>query len=313
MTGMLAGASIAVVERFSASRFWNDVRRFNANVAMGIFSMIPILMNQPPGPDDRNHPLRAFYLGKSVLDGAFYERFGVRSVETYTSTEVGIGTGSPYGQWRTGSCGRANDEMFDVALVDEEDREVEVGECGQLALRPKLPYVITPGYYNFPKATADTFRNLWFHTGDRAMKDEDGYYYFVDRIKDCIRRRGENISAFEVEQALNSHPDVVECAAIGVPSELEEEEVKVAVVMQDHAEIQAEELLAHCFERLPSFMVPRYMEFVRELPKTPIGKLAKHELRTRGDCGITRHTWDLEEGIIRLLNEGARRSTGGKI
>jgi carnitine-CoA ligase len=256
--------------------------------------MIPILMKQPPTPADRDHPLRAFYLGKSVLDETFQQRFGVRCVETYTSTEVGIGTGSPYGQWRSGSCGQVNDATLDVRIVDESDRELGPGEPGELVVRPKQPFVITPGYYKFPQATTDACRNLWFHTGDRAYRDADGYFYFVDRIKECIRRRGENISAFEVEQAVNSHPDVLESAAFGVPSELEEEEVKVSVVVQGRAVLAPAELVEHCRQRLPSFMVPRFVEFVQELPKTPIGKLARHELRAQGDCGITARTWDRE-------------------
>lgn len=298
MTAMLAGASIAIVERFSASRFWEDVRRFHANVAMGIFSMIPILLKKPPSPDDKNHSLRAFYLGKSVLDEAFRTRFGVRSVETYTSTEAGIGTASPYSQWRVGSCGQANDTTYEVKVVDEWDREVAPGEPGELVLRPKRPFVLTPGYYNYPQATIETYRNAWFHTGDLAYQDKEGYFYFVERIKDSIRRRGENISAFELEQAVNSHTAVLESAAFGVPSELEEEEVKLAVVLRPGHSLSPEELVAHCKEHLPDFMVPRYIEFMDELPKTPIGKLAKHELRAQGDHGLTGQTWDQEKAGI---------------
>lgn len=292
MTALLGNLSIAIVERFSASRFWEDVRRFRANVAMGIFSMIPILMKKPPTPEDKDHPLRAFYLGKSILDEQFRRRFGVRSVETYTSTEVGIGTGSPYGQWRAGSCGQVNAATCEVKIFDELDRELGPGEPGELVVRPKRSFVITPGYYNFPKATIDAYRNAWFHTGDRAYCDEDGYFHFVERIKESIRRKGENISVFEVEQAINSHPLVLECAAFGVPSELEEEELKVAVVLQERAKLDAMELASYSQERLPSFMVPRYIEFVHELPKTPIGKIARHELQKQGDHGITPHTWD---------------------
>jgi len=294
MAALLMGASIAIVERFSASRFWDDVRRFGANVAMGIFSMVPILLKAPPAPDDRDHPLRAFYMGKSVQDEAFHARFGVRSVETYTSTEVGIGTGSPYGRWRVGSCGQVNEATCDVRVVDEHDREVGPGEPGELVVRPRRPFVMMQGYYGFPQATAEAFRNLWFHTGDRGYRDADGYFHFIERIKDVIRRRGENISAFEVEQAVNAHEAVLECAAFGVPSELEEDEIKVAVVLCPGAELDPQSLAAHCRERLPGFMVPRYVEFVGELPKSAIGKLAKHELRARGDHGITPHTWDLE-------------------
>jgi carnitine-CoA ligase len=292
MMALLAGSPIAVVERFSASRFWDDVRAFGATQAMGVFDMIPILMNRPPSPDDRNHPLRRFYMGKSVLDAPLFERFGVHAVETYTSTEVGIGTASPFGEWRLGSCGVTNSERHEVTIVDAEDREVGPGEPGEIVLRPKQPYVITTGYYNYPQVSAETFRNMWFHTGDRAYRDEDGYFYFVDRIKDAIRRGGENISAFELEQSVNAHPAVLESAAFGVPSELEEEEVKVAVVLQPRTDLDPAELAAYCRDRLPRFMVPRYIEFVDELPRTGTGKIAKHVLRKEGDGGITDRTWD---------------------
>lgn len=292
MMALLAGSPIAVVERFSASRFWDDVRAFGATQAMGVFDMIPILLNRPPSPDDRKHPLRRFYMGKSSLDEALFNRFGVHAVETYTSTEVGIGTASPFGEWRIGSCGVVNHERHEVIIVDEADREVGPGEAGEIVVRPKQPYVITTGYYNFPQVTAETFRNLWFHTGDRAYRDEDGYFYFVDRIKDSIRRGGENISAFEVERSINGHPAVFESAAFGVPSELEEEELKVAVVLQPGADLDPAELVAHCRDRLPGFMVPRYVEFVDELPRTGTGKVAKHVLRKAGDSGMTGRTWD---------------------
>lgn len=292
MMALLAGSPIAVVERFSASRFWDDVRAFDAVHAIGIFDVIPILMNQPACSCDRDHPLRRFYMGKSALDEAFYERFGVHAVETYSSTEVGIGTGSPYGEWRAGSCGRANDERYEVRIVDEQCRELGPGEHGELVLRPKQPYVITSGYYNYPQVTAEAFRNLWFHTGDRAYRDEDGYFFFVNRIKDSIRRKGENISAFEVECVVNDHPDVLESAAFGVPSELQEEEVKVAVVLQAHAEPDPEALISHCRDQLPGFMVPRYVEFVDELPRTGTNKIAKHRLKEEGNSGITERTWD---------------------
>ncbi|MGH3741440.1 MAG: AMP-binding protein [Micromonosporaceae bacterium] len=296
MSALLGGGSIAIVEKFSASRFWDDVRHFDAQVAMSVFSMIPILLNQPVTPRDADHPLEMFYMGKSALDLPMRERFGVRSVETYTSTEAGIGTGSPYGQWRLGSCGTVNEERFHAAVVDEHDREVAPGEPGELVLRPKQPYVITTGYYGAPEATAECFRNMWFHTGDRVWRDADGYFYFLDRMKDSIRRRGENISAFDLECEVNLHPAVLECAAIGVPSELEDEDVKLAVVLRPGAKLAPEELAAFCEEKLPRFMVPRYLEFLDELPRTPTDKVAKYRLRAEGEAGITPGTWDREAG-----------------
>ncbi|HEU0128737.1 MAG TPA: AMP-binding protein [Pseudonocardiaceae bacterium] len=279
MSALLSGGSIAIVERFSASRFWDDVRHFDAQVAMSVFSMIPILLKAPPTPRDKQHPLESFYMGKSALDAPLRDRFGVRAVETYTSTEVGIATASPYGQWRLGSCGQAHTERFNVAVVDERDHEVAPGQAGELVVRPKQPYVITTGYYNRPEVTAHCFRNLWFHTSDRVWRDDDGYFYFLDRMADAIRRRGENISAFDIECRVNTHPAVLECAAYGVPSELEEEEVKLAVVLRPGATLDAEELTAYCAEQLPDFMVPRYVEFLDDLPRTATDKIAKYQLR----------------------------------
>lgn len=294
LSALLSGGSIAIVDKFHASTFWDDVRRFDAAVAMSVFSMIPILLNSDPKPDDRDHPLEMFYMGKSSLDAPMRERFGVRSVETYTSTEAGIATGSPYGEWRTGSCGTAHDERFEVAVVDSHDREVGNGEPGELVLRPRQPFVITTGYYGAPDATAECFRNMWFHTGDRVWRDDDGYFYFLDRMKDSIRRRGENISAFDLECEVNLHPAVLECAAIGVPSELEDEDVKLAVVRRPGGQLSHEELIEFCQEKLPRYMVPRYLEFVDDLPRTPTDKVAKYRLREAGDHGITATTWDRE-------------------
>lgn len=294
LSALLSGGSIAIVDRFHASRFWDDVRHFDAQVVLGVFSMIPILLNQSPTPRDKDHPLETFYMGKSILDQPLRERFGVRAVETYTSTEVGIATACHYGEWKLGSCGRAHDERFELAVVDERDLEVEPGEAGELVVRPKQPFVMTTGYYNSPDATAERFRNMWFHTGDRVWRDEDGYFYFLDRMSDCIRRRGENISAFDLECEVNLHPAVLESAAIGVPSELEEEDVKLAVVLRPDATLEPADLVNFCEERLPRYMVPRYVEFVDALPRTPTDKVAKYRLRAEGDHGITPDTWDRE-------------------
>ena len=306
-SALLGGSAIAIVERFSASRFWDDVRRFEAKVALSVFAMLPILLNRPPSPSDRDHPLEVFYTGKSALDSAFSRRFGVRSVEAYTSTEGGVPLASPFGRWREGSCGKANDKRFDVAVVDEWDREVPIGSAGELVLRPKQPYVITTGYYERFDATARAFRNMWFHTGDRVRQDADGYFYFVDRMADGIRRRGENISAFDIELEVNTHPGVEECAVIAVPAEVGEDDVKLVVVTRPPAKLTHDEVIDFCRVKLPGFMVPRYVEFVPELPRTPTDKIAKHELRAAGDRGLTSQTWDRERrAFVPLAAELAR-------
>lgn len=305
LAALVSGTSVAIVERFSASRFWDDIRRFDAQTAMGVFAMIPILLNRPELPDDRDNPLETFYMGKSSLDAAFFQRFGAHTPETYTSTEAGIATASPYGEWRVGSMGQANHERFEVAVVDEHDRRLLVDEPGELVLRPRQPHVITGGYYGFHDVTAECFRNLWFHTGDRVRVDEDGYYYFLDRMKDSIRRRGESISAFDLECEVNLHPSVLECAAIGVPSELEDEDVKVVAVVRPGAELDEAELAEYVADRLPRFMVPRYIELVDELPRTPTDKIAKHRLREMGHHGLTPTTWDGEAAPVAGDEPGA--------
>ncbi|MGD3112425.1 AMP-binding protein [Streptomyces sp. YGL11-2] len=282
LSALLSGSPLAVADRFHVSRFWDDVRYFGAQVALSVFSMIPMLLNQEPTKDDRNHPLDVFYMGKSALDKPLRDRFGVRSAECYTSTEAGIATGSPYGEWRLGSCGQAHHERFEAAVVDELDRQVGPGEPGELVLRPRQPHIITGGYYGAPEATAHCFRNMWFHTGDRVWRDGDGYFYFLDRMKDAIRRRGENISAFDLECEVNLHPAVLECAAVGVPSELEEEDVKLFAVARPGSGLDADELREFCHKRLPRHMVPRYVEFLDELPRTATDKVAKHLLRPGG-------------------------------
>lgn len=306
VAALLADSRIAIVERFSASRFWDDVRRFRATVAHGIFSMIPILLSQPASAGDRDHTLRCFWLGQSAMDQAFAQRFGTRVVETYGSTEVGIAIGSPYGQWRTGSCGQVNAETYDVKLFDEGDSEAPQGATGEIVVRPRKPFAILGGYYNFPQATLEAFRNLWFHTGDLAYADRDGYFFFVDRKKDAIRRRGENIAAFDVERVINGHPAVAESAVIAVPSELGEDEVKACVVLKPGATLDPPELLAWCEPRMASFMVPRFVEFTRELPKTPTEKVEKYKLRSEGDRGITPATWDREQTEHRSARDRKR-------
>jgi crotonobetaine/carnitine-CoA ligase len=174
-----------------------------------------------------------------------------------------------------------------VRLVDERDVEVPVGEVGEIALRPRYPGLVTPGYLNKPEATVETFRNLWFHTGDLADRDEDGFYYFRDRKKDAIRRRGENVSSWEVEQVLREHPAVAEAAALPYPSPLGEDDVRVVVSLRDGARLTPPELVEFCMSRMPDFMVPRYVEVRDELPRTPTGRIEKYRLRSEGlaeDC-----------------------------
>lgn len=281
---IINGGRIAFAPRFSASRFWDDVRHYQADVAHGIFSMVPILMKQPPRPDDADQPARRFYFAK--VDPAFEARFNCRIVEVYGATETGVVAMTPPGGTRkVDSCGLPNAATFDVMLADENDDPVPIGEVGEILVRPKRPFAMLTAYYNSPEATVDAFRNLWFHTGDNARADEDGYLYFVDRKKDAIRRRGENISSSEVEAILNRHPAVLECAVIAAPSELGEDEVKAVIVLRDGAEATPEALWAFSEEHMPGFWVPRFIELRAEMPKTPSQKVQKYILRSGDGAG----------------------------
>lgn len=281
---LINGGRIAIVPRFSASGFWDDVRKYKADVAHGIFSMVPILLKQPPRPDDADQPARRFYFAK--VNDAFERRFNCKIVEVYGATETGIVTVTPPGgERRKDSCGKPNTATFDVMIANERDEPVAVGEVGEILVRPKRPFAMLSAYYNSPEATLEAYRNFWFHTGDNARADADGYYYFVDRKKDSIRRRGENISSSEVEATLNRHPAILECAVIAAPSELGEDEVKAVIVLREGARATAEELWAFCDEHMPRFWVPRLIEFRREMPKTPSQKIQKYLLRAGEDQG----------------------------
>jgi crotonobetaine/carnitine-CoA ligase len=185
---------------------------------------------------------------------------------------------NPDGDEPPGSCGTVH-PSFDVRILDDDDREVTAGTVGEIAIRPNEPDIMMMGYYGMPEESLGAFRNLWFHTGDHGRVDADGHLFFESRKKDGIRRRGENISAFEIEEVVNTHPAVLECAAIGVPSELTEEDVKVVVVLRNGTLLAAEELREFCRTRMARYMVPEHVEFVDAIPKTPTGKVEKYKLR----------------------------------
>ena len=276
---IINGGRIVIAPRFSASGFWDEVRRARADVAHGIFSMVPILMKQPPRPDDADQPARRFYFAK--VDAAFERRFNCKIVEVYGATETGVVTMTPPEEARrAGSCGKPNTATFEVMIANDRDEAVAIGDVGEVLVRPRRPFAMLTAYYNNPQATVEAFRNLWFHTGDNARADDDGYLYFVDRKKDAIRRRGENISSSEVEAVLNRHPAVLECAAVAVPSELGEDDVKVVIVLRDGVHASAENLWAFCDEHMPRFWIPRYIEFIEAMPKTPSQKIQKYVLRS---------------------------------
>ncbi|HVW42044.1 MAG TPA: AMP-binding protein [Amycolatopsis sp.] len=287
---LMAGAQVHIAPRFSATRYWDDVRACGATITHGQFSLVPLLLKQPPSPLDRQHNCTRLFIAKSNAE--FEERFGVRIIEIYGSSESNIVCYNPWDRHKPGSAGKAAPN-FDVVIVDDQDRVLPQGEIGEIVARPREPYIISGGYYRRPEVTLEAWRNMWFHCGDRGYFDEDGYVYFVDRKKDVIRRKGENISSAEVERQVNTHPDVLESAAVPVPAETAEDEVMVFVVPRPGHTVRPGELIEHLRGILPRFMVPRYVEIIGELPKTGSMKIEKFKLR---ELGVSDTTWDREAG-----------------
>ena len=289
-------ACLVVGERFSASRFWEELVETGATVTYLLGTMVSILCSRAPSPAERAHRTRVALAPATAaqLWPICKERFGIEVVEAHGMTETNLVIGPRGGEQKPGLMGRVM-PGFDARVVDDQDVEVPDGTPGELVVRADEPYAFTTGYWRMPESTVATFRNLWLHTGDRVVRDGDGWYLFVDRLKDAIRRRGENISSWEVEQVLVGHHGVAAAAVVPVPSELGEDEVMAFVVPSIDYKPTPVELVEHCQERLAYFAVPRYIEFVADLPVTSNGKVQKFELRARG---VSHATWDREsEGV----------------
>lgn len=298
---MLArGGSIALMENFSTETFWTIVKETQCTVIFLLGVMATFLLKRAPDKDDLNHSVRlAFVVPLTENSGELRSRFGIDVYSIFNMTEVSTPTFTQPNPAKLGTCGRARPRV-DVRLVDQNDCEVAIGEVGEMIVRTDRPWGMNSGYYKNPEATAKAWRNGWFHTGDAFRRDAEGDFYFVDRMKDAIRRRGENISSFEVESQIMAHPAVREAAAIGVPSAYSEDEVMVVVAPVDGREVDFTELFEFAALRLPYFMVPRYFRVVAELPKTPTAKVQKAQLRNEG---ITQDTWDREAAGLRLKRE----------
>jgi crotonobetaine/carnitine-CoA ligase len=253
--------------------------------------MADFLYRQPPRPDDADTPLRRIQMAPVIREAEeFKRRFGLELCVGLGQTEAAAPIVAPYGTTIPGACGWPRPD-FEVRLVDEHDREVEPGAVGELILRPTEPWSVMLEYHRQPEATREKWRNLWLHTGDLLRQGEEGQFFFVDRNNDAIRRRGENISSYEVEMEIRSHAEVAEVAVIGVPSEHYEYEVKACVRLVPGAAVEAAALHDHLRERLPYFMVPRYIEFVEEFEKTSTERINKAVLRERS---LTADTWDAQ-------------------
>lgn len=293
---LLSGAAFAFRNRFSASRYWAEARQAGATVTYLLGAMANILLKAPPGPADRQHSVRIALSPATPAEVAaqFHDRFGVRLIDGYGSTETNLVMSNVIGDYAPGTMGRVV-EGFEARIVDEQDRELPSGTPGELTLRHTEPFSFASGYFGDPEATASAWRNLWFHTGDRAMRDERGVYHFVDRAKDAIRRRGENISSWEVEQALLTHPEVENAAVVGVPADLGEEEVMAFVAPRDNNPPAPEAIIRFLQDRLAYFAIPRYLEFMDKLPETENGKVRKQALKERG---IGPGTWDRDQSDL---------------
>jgi crotonobetaine/carnitine-CoA ligase len=297
---LIYGGSSVVVETFSVSRFWETVRRFEITTVGLLGAMAQFLMQQTASPQDREHPLRSVIIAPFDEHAiAFGRRFGVPTYTEFNLTELAVPLWGGPNPNLPGTVGRPVPGAT-LKLVDEHDIEVPVGATGELIVRMDAPWTISHGYLNDAEATARAWRNGWFHTGDLLRRDAEDNYFFVDRLKDAIRRRGENISSFEVESAILQHPAVREAAVVPVPAADSEDEVLAAVVLDAGTVLDPADLIGFLSERLAYFMVPRYLRILDTLPRTPTQKIEKHVLR---HSGITDDTWDREAAGIRVARD----------
>ena len=298
MPALMSGARMVLGRRFSASNFWSEVKKHGCTEFNYIGGILQILYKAEPKPDDLDNPLRIMFGAGAPPDlyKPFEERFGVRLIEGYGMSEIGVPMLNTVRKRKIGSCGPLL-PGYQVKLVDDDGLAVGPGQPGECLLRTTEPNCILLEYHDMPAQTVEAWQDLWFHTGDYLIEDEDGYYHFVDRKKDAIRRRGENISSFEVEKGIRTHEAVLECAAVAVKSAMGEDEVMVCLTLKPGRELSPEELIAHCAERMAYFMVPRYLRFMEALPKTPTERVQKVLLRNQG---VTEDTWDREAAGMEL-------------
>ena len=295
---LIAGCRVALVPRFDADRFWQQCARQGVTAAFLLGAMANALYCRPPAPDDSSTPLAKVLIVPQLPQmEEFARRFACAVTTTYGSTEANVPVKAHFDLPNARVCGRARDELYELRIVDEHDDEVPPGVAGELTVRAKRPWILMAGYWNHPEWTVTAWRNLWLHTGDAMMHDAAGNYYFVDRLKDAIRRKGENISSMEVENEINAHPAVLECAVVPAKAADAEDEVFAIVVPKPDARLDPADLVRFLAPRLPHFMVPRYVEIATHLPKTPTGKIQKYPLRERG---VTPATWDRVAAGLRL-------------
>lgn len=292
--GLLHGIPVVIEPEFRAATFLQRATQVGATLAYGVGAMGTALLGTEPSSNDRAHRLRAMMLIPFPPDRQqlFRQRFDIEAwAELFGQTEcVPVTWNCLSGPRNAPSCGRAGTDL-DVQLLDDDDRPVAIGAVGEICLRPREPLAMFSGYWRKPEATVEAFRSLWYHTGDYGRVDAGGFFSFVDRKKDAVRRRGENVSTQELEAAIGKHPAIAEVAAHAVPSEATDDDIKICVVLVTGAQVTAAELFAFFKENLPYFAVPRYVEVVDALPKNALARVMKHELRKRP---MSDAVWDFE-------------------
>ena len=293
---LIHAGSTVVIESFSVSRFWETVHRYEVTMAGLLGVMVQFLMKQPPAAGDREHSLRSVVVAPFDENAIqFGKRFGVDVYTEFNMTELSVPLFIGPNPQTPGTCGRPRAGL-ELRLVDENDMQVVPNAVGELIVRADQPWTMSHGYHNNPEATANAWRNGWFHTGDLFRRDPDGNYFFVDRRKDALRRRGENISSFEVESAILQHPGIREVAVVPVPGAGSEDDVLAVLAPVPGASIDPRQFIEFLQDKLAYFMIPRYVRVLAELPKTPTQKIEKHRLRTEG---VTADTWDRDAaGVV---------------
>jgi carnitine-CoA ligase len=306
-SALVAGAQMLLVDRFSRSRFWQDVQAYRCTAFFGMGAILEMLNKDSDGPAlAEGHALR---IGWGIAMGVeqvkrFTDLFGVEFITGYGSTEVNMVSMTSRHDPKPGSVGKLLDD-FEVAIVDERDQPLPRGTVGEIVVRPRRPFITFLEYWGRPQQTVEAWRNLWMHTGDAGRIDEDGYLYFVDRIKDVIRYRGNNVSSLEVENILLDFPSMQEAAVIPAPSELGgyEQEIQAVLVLAEGQRLDAKAIIEHCSGKLPYYAVPRFLDIVDALPKTATGKVRKTELRARG---LSAGTFDRVAAGIAVRSHEAR-------
>jgi crotonobetaine/carnitine-CoA ligase len=297
---LIHGGSIAMVDAFDTDSFWKTVRERGVTTSILLGVMGGFLLKRPPSPDDKSHSLRTCtYVPLNDTAPQFHARFGTEIHTHFNMTEISMPLVSEANPTSLGSAGRPR-RGVEARIVDENDCELPAGEVGELIVRTDCPWAMTHGYAGNPEATAASWRNGWFHTGDGFKRDAEGNFYFVDRLKDAIRRRGENISSFEVESEIIAHPSVREAAAVVVNGEIAEDEVMAVIALKAGETLDPAELIDFLRPRLAHFMIPRYVRIVEALPRTPTAKIEKVKLRA---VGLTPDTWDRETAGVQVKRE----------